>query len=577
VHLSLLVPAIAASIALPGLLRFGAGVRARRWTDYGLVLLPAAVATFVLLLYLADFASNVWMGSNVTYTLARIWLEDWRAGGDMLALSRWVGVSLALLVAAVFAAHLAAAHWFAGQIDALLRPSLTTRQALRRGACATAIVIAYGLYLHHLSWRTPRSELLTSDPILAFLRSSIDIYDDSYLALAERLKAEEPRCRAAAAAPRPFDRRNVILIIVDSLRADHLSLYGYGRPTTPFLDALAAAGRLRKVDFATSTCAESNCGILSTLASKTLRRQIAGDFKLPDLLHDQGYKTFFVLSGSHDWHGLRDLYGTEQTLYFEGRDSRRYGRSDDRLLFEGLERVPDAGGPAFFYFHLMSAHLVGTKQDQYKIYRPSNVSNDWAALFNGAYDRESVVNNYDNGVTQADATIRELFASLERKGYLRGSVVVILGDHGEGLGERGPSNYGHVTSLYQEFIRIPLLVYDDPGVRYDNLQFATQIDVAPTIADRLGLPVPSCWDGHSLYRGPIAPLTVHQTTLKRPAYALVYRHDGRIYKYMYSYPGRREEIYDLTADPRERTNLRDTVDPALLAFFRGALERARTD
>src|SRR5439155_8588061 len=225
--------------------------------------------------------------------------------------------------------------------------------------------------------------------------------------------------------------------------------------------------------------------------------------------------------------------------------------TDDRLILEGLERVPSDQSPAFFYFHLMSVHLTGVKQERYRRYLPSVMKNDWEALFRGESDRETVTNNYDNGVVQADATIKDIFAALDQKGYLRNSLILILADHGEGLGERGKTAYGHVLSLYQEFIRIPLLIYDDPPFQYANLRFATQIDVAPTIVDRLGLKVPNSWEGTSLLDPNIKTLTAHQTTLRTPCYALVYRPDAKTYKYISCFLARREELYDLTVDPGE--------------------------
>ncbi len=85
-----------------------------------------------------------------------------------------------------------------------------------------------------------------------------------------------------------------------------MQVYGYSRATTPFLSRLRDEGKLRRVEFATSTCAESNCGILSTLFSKTLRHQVPEAFTLFALLKDQGYDTHFVLSGNHDWMGQRE-------------------------------------------------------------------------------------------------------------------------------------------------------------------------------------------------------------------------------------------------------------------------------
>jgi membrane-anchored protein YejM (alkaline phosphatase superfamily) len=332
------------------------------------------------------------------------------------------------------------------------------------------------------------------------------------------------------------------------------------------------------VEFATSTCAETICGVLGTLYSKTLRRQIVEDFKIHDLLRDQDYKTNFILSGNHGFRSLKEKYGQEMTLYFDGSNSARYSSNDDRVIFEGFEKVPDyTDTPAFFYLHLMSAHIGGLKQEAYHVYQPSDIKSDWLAIVRGEFDQTSATNNYDNGVTQADATIKEIFGVLGKKGYLQNSLVVILADHGEALGERGKSNYGHGI-LYQESISIPMLIYDESPTKYANLKFATQIDVAPTIVDRLGLPIPTCWQGASLLNPNIKAVTTHQTYLKgHPCYAVLYRTDAKIYKYMYCSNDKREELYDLTSDPGEQLNLIDIADPALIKRMRDELARSLAD
>ena len=523
------------------------------------------------------------MGNHITHALVGMWFDDWRRGGNLLALSPWVAPSALVGVIFVVAAFVwAGASLRQGLVDVVAhveRQWCTRGRTFMLAAGVTAIVLLAGT-ASLLAIRTPRSELLSSDPILAFLRTTVAVHDDRYLATVARLRQDEPQRRAAYPKGLPFDRKHVVVVTVDSLRADHMSLYGYGRSTTPFLDSLAADGGLRRVDFATSTCAESNCGILSTLFSKHLTRQIPEDFSLYTLLKDQGYRTYFVLSGNHDWLGLREMYGREQTVYFDGRDGTHgLEVSDDRVVFEGLDRVPDADAPSFFFVHLMSTHLLGTKLPEYGRFQPADVRQDWDALFRGSFDRASVVNNYDNGVLQADAMLRHLFETLDRKGYLANSVVVILSDHGEGLGERraGGYGYGHVVSLYQEFIRIPLLIYDPTPFSYRNLTFATQIDVAPTVVERLGLPRPDGWEGTSLVSQDAPALSRHQTTLSSPCYAVLLREAGHIYKYLSCYLGRREEVYDLTADPGERMNIREQVDPALRARLEAAVMRMRTE
>jgi arylsulfatase A-like enzyme len=189
----------------------------------------------------------------------------------------------------------------------------------------------------------------------------------------------------------------------------------------------------------------------------------------------------------------------------------------------------------------------------------------------GQYDVTSLVNNYDNGVTQADATIRQIFDSLQKKGYLADSLVLILADHGEALGERGTKDFGHVNWLYQEFIRIPLLIYDDSQATYANLKYATQIDVAPTILARLGLPIPSSWEGQSLLDPDHKPYSFHQTRLVNPVYAILFRTGVAVYKYLYRSRDQKEELYELNGDPGEKYNLLSSADPSLVEQLRAKL------
>lgn len=574
VHLPLVVACLGMAVIAGGIVLVPHRLRAFRAATVAAASVPAVMVTALFILYVANFASNLWMGVNVTHKLADLWLWDWWRGGHILPISPSVVWLSSSSVIALFAIELGI--WNQAFGAAVHRGWTITRPRPVTALAMVIIVAGYGVFFQQLTWRTPRSELLSADPILAFMRSTVAVEDARQREISSRLRHDEPLIRAGYPRDRAFTRKNVILFIVDSLRADHMQVYGYSRANTPFLASLMDNGKLRRVNFATSTCAESNCGILSTLFSKTLRHQVVEDFSLYNLLQDQGYDTRFILSGNHNWQGLEEMYGTGQTQYFDGQQSKSYGWSDDRVIAEGLEQVPDFKKPSFFFFHLMSVHLLGEKQEAFSVYQPAAVKSDWDALFRGEYDRESVTNNYDNGVLQADATIKDTFATLDRKGYLRNSIVVILADHGESLGEHGPTNFGHVTSLYQDLIHIPMLIYEDEPAEYGNLEFGTQMDVGPTILDRLGLPIPTSWEGVSLVK-PMQPrYTVHQTTITTPCFAIVDHTTDRLYKFLQCAVGRREELYDLASDPDENHDLIATADPALLARFRATLEEWRS-
>jgi arylsulfatase A-like enzyme len=137
-------------------------------------------------------------------------------------------------------------------------------------------------------------------------------------------------------------------------------------------------------------------------------------------------------------------------------------------------------------------------------------------------------------------------------------MVIITSDHGQGLGEHGI--VGHVDWLYQPQISIPFIIYDDSVSLYHNLSFARQIDIAPTIVDRLGLPIPASWIGNSLLKNTIAPYSYHETGKNGMEstnflYSIVSYSDSAIYKYIFNEDFSQEEIYDIAHDSLELKNL----------------------
>ena len=158
------------------------------------------------------------------------------------------------------------------------------------------------------------------------------------------------------------------------------------------------------------------------------------------------------------------------------------------------------GDPVMIQFHLMSAHLLGSRDPATAKYTPA-ASYLFLASRGDAVDgrpSEQATNYYDNGVLQADAVIREILDALERKGYLQNSVVAITADHGEGLGEHGL--YQHANSVHEEVLRIPfiLLSYGYRATGAFDGRVASQVDIAPTLLAEAGIPLPATWKGRPL-------------------------------------------------------------------------------
>jgi len=366
-------------------------------------------------------------------------------------------------------------------------------------------------------------------------------------------------------------RRNVILIIADALRADHLPIYGYGRETSPFLSSLGPA--IQFVDNFTATCPESVCSIMSTLASREYEDIGFGLYKISDVLKDAGYKTHYLLSSSHEWNNLRELYGEGIDLYLDG-NSRfpEYSMYDDRAVVLNLNEIGDySDQPAFFYFHLISAHQISAIEPPFERFQPSSRALSELASYDPRYiapeRRQALINGYDNGVIQADNYIKEILNILGTKGYLDDAIVAITSDHGEALGERG--FYYHTYRTYQEDIGIPFIFLDPSGqCRLENRTYGTLLDVSPTILDCLGFPEVPTYQGISLLEpAPAVRYTLHQSIRSRGELALIRVSRDRIYKLMLQRT--RMEIsnfrlFEITEDPEELNNIIDSAESELV-------------
>jgi membrane-anchored protein YejM (alkaline phosphatase superfamily) len=294
------------------------------------------------------------------------------------------------------------------------------------------------------------------------------------------------------------------------------------------------------------------------------------------VLRDEGYQTWFLLSGNHSaWNGLPRFYRASDETFFDGSQTERYTMDDDRLVLEGLERVPAASPdrPAFFYIHLMSTHYLGVQFPESHVFtRPDDEVSPGLEPYK-ILSQLNKPDRYDDKVRQVDGILKQLFDALEAKDYLRDAMIVVTGDHGEGLGER---HWAHGWDLYNEDIRIPLLIYDTPPGNYPDLSFATHVDIAPTIVDRLGLPIPASWEGQSLLAPTAKRFTYHQTYFIPNRFAVLYRDDKALFKFIATPQYGQEELYDLTRDRQEVKNL-VTEQPALAALLRDKVRAYRED
>lgn len=363
--------------------------------------------------------------------------------------------------------------------------------------CADALA---ALVLHRLRGLAPRwldTRLLLAGLVGAavmcwiVIPREIRVGEPLYVFLTKRAFVQGPV--ELVSIPRPDYRpapspavtpRTLILITVDSLRADAVQLQAQGDSLTPFLRELAQAGHLHDLGPATAICASSYCGITALQSSSDWATQQKGPpLVLPDVLAANGYRSIFLLSGPHRTSkNLGEIYGPNVAVVMDDASPDSAGLSDDREQVRRLRQVRiDEPDRTYLSIHLMSAHSGGRRFGE-----GSGLSAD--ILDYTAY--------YRSGVRQADRIIRELFGVLEARGLLADAFVIITADHGERIGQG--DDVGHNARIDRATASIPLLIYDARTSGWSPLPLVSQLDVAPTLVAAAGIGPPASWRGQAL-------------------------------------------------------------------------------
>ena len=315
--------------------------------------------------------------------------------------------------------------------------------------------------------------------------------------------------------------RNLLLISLDTLRADHLGCYGYQRPTSPFLDRLASQGVLFEQAYATSPWTLPSHASLFTGLYPSQHGVMTEEFSLPtdlptlaEALRGRDFATAGFVSGIFlgPRFGLGrgfERYVVIPTRAKSGGSATSLGATD-RVSAGGLEWLAaQQGRPFFLFLHYFDIHSD---------YRPEP---RFAALFGKPYqgpvdgstrqlraflrrqiafdadDRAHLVDLYDAEIRQLDQALESLFAQLRESGEFAQTVVVVTADHGEELFDHGGVFHGRTQ--YQEMLRVPLIIVGPgipSGLRID--QPVSLVDLAPTLLTSFGAPVPSAVSGRDL-------------------------------------------------------------------------------
>jgi arylsulfatase A-like enzyme len=402
--------------------------------------------------------------------------------------------------------------------------------------------------------------------------------------------AQSTAAREAENVPDP--PKNLVFILVDTLRPDHLGYAGYERETTPNIDKIAAESVAFMDTYAPSPHTPRSIPPLFFSRYPSRMTWRGASWNYPEILEDN-LSVFEVL----DEQGFYSV-GMTSHFYFEPDQGIRQGfdewdnsgsgsisESNDDIaaprIWKKTEPVIEAiakrsekaslsnnqAEPFALFVHLFEPHARWIGHDEYDFGR-------------GSTPRERHINNYDSEIAYVDAYVGRIVKKLKQEGLYDNSVLVLTSDHGEGFNEHG--YFFHGQTLYNEIIHVPLLIRV-PGWHSRKVEGPVSLlDVAPTLLGLFGVTIPSEFQGESLVEAmlgrtgvperPIFAELLPYTSWKEKHQAIIDGDD----KLILNVTNGVEELYDLAKDPGEQENIRqdnkargDELKERLYEFMQG--------
>lgn len=387
-------------------------------------------------------------------------------------------------------------------------------------------------------------------------------------------------------------RPDLILVSVDTLRADHLSTYGYDRPTSPFIDSLAAAGA--RFEHARSPAPWTLPSHTTMLTGQlpTTHRVVEDDLRLaadtpilPELLKQAGYATGGFVATLYVSRVFGFERGFDRFEDFDLHDEKANLRGEvvasdvvDQAL-DWLGKLP-AGAPAFLFLHVYDVHYTYDPPAPYEtLFDRAPQSSDpryknyrfYKGKPPSAEQLAHQTAQYDEAIRYVDDQLKRLHGAFEAAG--RKSRWVITADHGEELGERG--SWGHAHTLYAEQLHVPLVVSGEGLAAGRVVKDVVGLqDLAPTMAGWAGV------EGLRADGLDLGPALRGEPLPDRPMVAETSRFDSNRVSYLsgglrleWDLVSGARELFDTAQDPSERRDLA-SERPDDVTRLSGALEAA---
>lgn len=379
---------------------------------------------------------------------------------------------------------------------------------------------------------------------------------------------------------------NLVILTIDTLRADHIGCYGYHRDTSPNIDRLASEGiRFDQVYAQRGLTWPSLTSIMTALYPKThgiranqlpLNPEV---ITLAEILKNEGYKTGAFLAN----------YFFASNRGFDIKKGGEIGDLDKQVTrhaLDWLSGINPENDRFFLWLHQKNPHMPHEPPEPFTNMFDSTytgtIDGSWIKVDSlylnqmdlSERDFEHLVALYDAEIRSSDAYLQKILNKLRKMGVEDNTLVVFASDHGEELYEHNKYFY-HSCSIYDSVLRIPL-VFKFPGVLPENKVVESQvesIDIIPTVLDLMKMPLRDDFEGRSLMpylfgngvdesRQVFAERTASILATRTPQWKYIYNPDeyhpdcvSRRYSNGFPYYIGAEELYDIQNDPGETSNL----------------------
>lgn len=417
---------------------------------------------------------------------------------------------------------------------------------------------------------------------------------DPVLSTATPVRAQkEGSLRELEGIRRANRNANVIVIVLDATSVRHVGCYGYSRKTTPILDQLAAKNLQFQRAYSDAVYTLASTGTLLTGWMPEHHQVLYLKSKLPEenvtlaeVFRAAGYETgTFVANGN-----ASGTFGMTQGFrkireVFRDRKYTGWGQDVTNAFLQWL--AENYGRKFFVYLHYREPHdPFNPPKEWIQKFADPKYSGPIGRTFEQRIkintnaedlvpeDRSRIIDLYDANLAYGDSQVGQILDELRRLGVYDRTVVIATSDHGEAFWEHGYQ--GHNSQLYEESMRIPLIIKFAPGIGARKIsQTVRTVDLFPTLLDLMSLSHRKMvLDGTSFLPYVVSAHddgrpVFSQTTLQRQHAYL----DGH-HKYIVDFVGGADELYDLQKDPGEQKNLLGDR-PILAAFLRAQLMERR--